>query len=253
MSDKTIGKLGNDSLSIRIKDTSYTDATTFKNSLSGVYLIYELETPTTDSLTPFTEVQECDNWGTEEWLAPTTDTRPCEVPVGHETDYLPDLKAKLEVAPSTPNENGVYVMEHDESGNSYTPIATWLQANGYVNEISANAIKENIGGSLRHQLAEANNIDFDNTAWVDLGTLTWYFYQGEFFTDSIPVVSGTNYNRIICPKYKTLNYNLTEDKTIRVVYNGVRVIVSDSSLANLTTTQFTNAMKGILLAYEKAS
>lgn len=100
------------------------------------YLIYELATPTDENSIPFTEVQECDNWGTEEWLAPTTDTRPCEVPVGHETDYLPDLKDKLEVAPTTPNENGVYVMEHSASGNSYTPIATWLADNGYVKPTS---------------------------------------------------------------------------------------------------------------------
>lgn len=111
---------------IRIKDTSLQST-----DIPSGYLIYELATPTDENSIPFTEVQECDNWGTEELLAPTTDTRPCEVPVGHETDYLPDLKAKLEVAPTTPNENGVYVMEHNSSGNSYTPLATWLANNGY--------------------------------------------------------------------------------------------------------------------------
>lgn len=35
---------------IRIEDSSYTDATTFKSSLNGVYLYYELTTPTTETI-----------------------------------------------------------------------------------------------------------------------------------------------------------------------------------------------------------
>lgn len=121
---------------VSVHNHSYTDPTTFKNAMSGVYLLYPLATTTDENSIPFTEVQECDNCGTEEWLAPTTDTRPCEVPVGHETDYLPDLKAKLEVAPATPNENGVYVMEHNASGNTYTLLGAWLSDNGYVKPTS---------------------------------------------------------------------------------------------------------------------
>lgn len=134
--DKTIYKYQKQ---IGIIDSAYTDAQTFKTAMSGVYLVYELATPTDENSIPFTEVQECDNWGTEEWLAPTTDTRPCEVPVGHETDYLPDLKAKLEVAPNTPNENGVYVMEHSASGNIYTLIGAWLADNGYQKVVNADS------------------------------------------------------------------------------------------------------------------
>lgn len=128
-----------------------------KSAMSGVYMVYELETPTDENSIPFTEVQECDNWGTEEWLAPTTDTRPCEVPVGHETDYLPDLKAKLEVAPNTPNENGVYVMEHNASGNTYTLIGAWLTDNGYVKPTS-------ISGYDITKTQTLKNVE---------GTLTW--------------------------------------------------------------------------------
>ena len=124
---------GADTMRVYANNNSNITSETNMNALfpAGTRMVYELATPTDENSIPFTEVQECDNWGTEEWLAPTTDTRPCEVPVGHETDYLPDLKAKLEVAPNTPNENGVYVMEHNASGNSYTPIATWLADNGY--------------------------------------------------------------------------------------------------------------------------
>ena len=49
--DKTISLNANGAL--YIKDTDYTDATTFRNSLSGVYLIYELNT----TQTPITQEQ----------------------------------------------------------------------------------------------------------------------------------------------------------------------------------------------------
>ena len=253
MNDKTIlRKQGY----IYVRDSSYSESTSsqFKSAMSGVYLVYELATPTDENSIPFTEVQECDNWGTEEWLAPTTDTRPCEVPVGHETDYLPDLKAKLEVAPNTPNENGVYVMEHNASGNSYTPIATWLQANGYVNEISANAIKENIGGALRHQLAQANNIDFNNTAWVDLGTLNYTYLDGVFFTNIVGKKLGGG--NCICAIYKggvVAGYGVMQDKTwgVKSTDNNEGIMFKDSSYTSANA--FKNAMKGVLLAYEKAS
>ena len=38
--------------SIYIRDTRFTDAATFKTTMSGVQLCYELETPTTLTLTP---------------------------------------------------------------------------------------------------------------------------------------------------------------------------------------------------------
>ena len=157
--DKTYGYSAvssNDSIYLRYDDANQ-DVTSLLSALSGVTLLVLAKTPTTDNLTPFTEVQECDNWGTEEWLAPTTDTRPCEVPVGHETDYLPDLKAKLEVAPATPSENGTYVMEHSASGNTYTLIGAWLSDNGYVKPTS-------ISGYDNTKTQTLKNVE---------GTLTW--------------------------------------------------------------------------------
>jgi hypothetical protein len=254
-------RVESDGVSFTVKDTSYTDAQTFKTAMSGVYLVYELETTTTDTLTPFTEVQECDNWGTEEWLAPTTDTRPCEVPVGHETDYLPDLKAKVEVAPSTPNENGVYVMEHNASGNSYTPIATWLTDNGYA-KADTLPTKDSVGGTLRQLLAVKETIDFDNTAYVDLGSLTWTYLNGKMFADltnAFVMPNQTDISPIVCTKYKSSSIN----NVVNQSGNGIitlgnlgywgehRVAVYDSNYTNATT--FKNAMKGVLLAYKKAS
>ena len=69
---------------IYIKDSAYTDAATFKTAMSGVYLVYKLATPTTETSDPFTSPMLCDPSGTEEWVTSNG------VPVGHQTEYGPD-------------------------------------------------------------------------------------------------------------------------------------------------------------------
>jgi len=77
---------------IAVKDSSYTDAASFKAAMSGVYLVYELDTPTTESAEPFDEIQITD--GTEEYV---TD---CVPPVGHESKYYANLRSKIEGLPT---------------------------------------------------------------------------------------------------------------------------------------------------------
>lgn len=74
---------------IVIKDTSYSDAATFKTAMNGVYLVYELATPTTETAQPFTALQAIDSNGTEEYI----DTRDVAVPVGHTSTYISGVKA----------------------------------------------------------------------------------------------------------------------------------------------------------------
>lgn len=76
-----------------IKDTSYSTAAAFKTAMSGVYLVYELATPTTETAEPYTNPQIVDRYGTEEYV--TTGI----VPIGHNSKYSEDLKGKLEELP----------------------------------------------------------------------------------------------------------------------------------------------------------
>ncbi len=69
------------SSNVRIRNRAYTDAETFTTAMSGVYLVYELATPTTETADTFENPQLVDNWGTEEY----TDSRTIQIPVGHET------------------------------------------------------------------------------------------------------------------------------------------------------------------------
>ena len=67
---------------IYIVDSNYSTAESFKTAMSGVYLVYELETPTTETATPYTDPQEVSANGTEQYVTNSI------IPVGHETEYL---------------------------------------------------------------------------------------------------------------------------------------------------------------------
>ena len=106
-----------------IHDEDYTDSTVFKTAMSGVYLVYELATPTSESALPYQTPQICAADGTEEYTdyAVAAGTRDVAVPVGHDTKYPPDQVKKLDNLPSDlsfvgPIENG----------------ATCQNANGYL-------------------------------------------------------------------------------------------------------------------------
>ena len=101
-----------------IKDSAYTDADAFKAAMSGVMLVYELATPTTETAEPFHNPQLCDPDGTEEYV--TTGI----VPVGHDTQYLEDLKAKIEGLPwdlsmIAPIENGTTASQAYSTGQYF--------------------------------------------------------------------------------------------------------------------------------------
>ena len=96
---------------IFIKDSAYTDVTTFKNSLSGIELTYPLATPTTETSSPFADPMSLNGCTTEEYV----DDRTIPVPVGHETQYMGQSEDVVEI-PSTPQSDGVWVQKCYVSG-----------------------------------------------------------------------------------------------------------------------------------------
>lgn len=100
-----------DVLSILISDSAYTDAATFKTAMSGVYLIYELATPTTEQSTPFADPMSLVGATTEEYI----DTRDIPCPVGAERQYMGQSEDVVEI-PSTPQSDGVWVQKCYVSG-----------------------------------------------------------------------------------------------------------------------------------------
>lgn len=98
--------------------SAYATASAFKTAMNGVYMIYELATPTTESADPFTNPQIVNDFGTEEYA----DSRAVPIPVGHDTVYQANLRAKLEMAPDSPDGDGDYIVRQSGGQNAYVPL-----------------------------------------------------------------------------------------------------------------------------------
>ena len=107
---------------VYIYDSAYTSAATFKTAMSGVYLVYELATPTTEEADTFTNPQKVDDFGTEEY----EDNRTVPIPVGHDTFYQSNLRAKLEMSPDSPSGDGDYIVRQTNGQNEYVAFVKEL-------------------------------------------------------------------------------------------------------------------------------
>lgn len=143
----TEGKLGT-------KGLGYTDSATFTTAMSGVYLVYELATPTTETADPYQNPQAVDLNGTEEYV----DERTVAVPVGHDTLYLENLRAKIEGLPwdmsmLAPIENGATASQAYEQGkyflrNNKFCKATTAIASGATFTLGTNYEETTVGAEL---------------------------------------------------------------------------------------------------------
>lgn len=87
---------------------------------NDVYAVYPLATPTTEEADTYQNPQIVDDFGTEEYIV--TEQSGVAVPVGHETTYQANLRAKLEMAPDSPDGDGDYIVRQSNGQNSYVPI-----------------------------------------------------------------------------------------------------------------------------------
>lgn len=83
------------------------------------HLIYPLATPAYEAGEPFENPQWVDDFGTEAYEA--AEQGDVAVPVGHETLYKTNLRAKLEMAPDSPADDGDYLLRHTGGKNVYVP------------------------------------------------------------------------------------------------------------------------------------
>ena len=78
---------------------------------------YEYATPTTEQATPYQTPQIVDNWGTEEYVG-------SPIPVGHNTRYPLNMRAKLEAMADNPSTDGEYVLHYEGGEATYSPLAS---------------------------------------------------------------------------------------------------------------------------------
>lgn len=103
-------------------DSAYTDSAAFQSAMSGVYMVYELTTPTTESGTAYQRIQTVDADGTEEFVANTV------VPVGHYTQYPQNMLALADQIsdsfPVAPSIDGTYTLQAVVSNG--VPTYRWV-------------------------------------------------------------------------------------------------------------------------------
>ena len=86
----------------------------------GTNTVYKLTTPTTESADPFTETQVCNDFGTEEFV----DSRTVPMPVGANAIYQANIRAKLEMAPDSPDGDGDYIVRQTDGLNEYVAVSS---------------------------------------------------------------------------------------------------------------------------------
>ena len=107
-------------------------------------------------------------------------------------------------------------------------------------------LKDALGGTLRQLLASNQNVDFLNTDFVDLGNLNWN--KDTNYKFYAPLTSA----KALCAIFKTQSLNDWGNDNLCIgLSTGQGLWVRHNSYTDITA--FKNAMKGILLAYEKAS
>ena len=97
-----------------VYDTAYNDTAAFKTAMSGVYLLYELAEPTTETAEPYTNPQIVDPDGTEEYVSTSI------VPVGHESRYPLDIAGRLDKILTMPTANGTYTLRATVNNGAVT-------------------------------------------------------------------------------------------------------------------------------------
>lgn len=122
-----------------------------RTALSGTTIVYELATPTTEEAEPYQNPQIVDDFGTEEYVdagvTASTPTRDVAIPVGHNTKYQPNLRAKLEMLPNSPDGDGDYLMRQTNGENSFVPFVKELPA--LPSEDGTYVLKCTVSGSTK--------------------------------------------------------------------------------------------------------
>ena len=188
LSDKSLA-LKNDSSEINVRHTAYTDASTFTTAMSGVYLVYELATPTTESAEPYQNPQRSDASGTEEFVdfGVSAGTRDVSIPCGHNSTY----KSSEVIQPLEDYVDGYRINEIRDDVEYY-------EQNGFL---SKNLLKISAGNYLPSGISYIVNDD---------GTVTVNGYNSGRTYLVLGVVSGVSGKTVRltgCPKGGVASYS----------------------------------------------
>lgn len=204
----------------------------FKTYMTGKKIHVGAETPTTEQGTLFSENLVIDDFGSMEYQGTNG------VPQGNLIFYPVDYKAFIDT-----------LYNYTEGTPSNIALKSDLASDKTELQGVDTQLQNAIGGTLRQCLCVKESLDFDNTAFVDLGELSWTKSDTSIYSTTLSKANNqkilnTKYN--VAPDYSTM---LSQDKTI---YNGGTnndiIYIHDSLLTDDNKLE----LSSVLLAYEKA-
>lgn len=117
---------GQNWLYLRVDGVTSTSALQTYLQSNPIKVVYPLATPTTETADPYTEVQVCSPYGTEEYVdrAVAAGTRDVAIPCGHNTEYMKNIVGAIEGIPLPPTTNGNYKLRCTVA--SGVPTYSWV-------------------------------------------------------------------------------------------------------------------------------
>ena len=144
-----IGQTGS-AIGIGIDSLNITTVNAWKTWLASNNLVveFDLATPTTEAASPYQHTQIVDDFGTEEFVdaAVEANERDVAIPVGNVTFYQNNLKAKLEMAPNSPDGDGVYVVQQTNGENEYIPLVIPVELPTFPSDDGTYVFKITVSG-----------------------------------------------------------------------------------------------------------
>lgn len=159
---------------IIIRDDAYSDAATFKTAMSGVYLLAQSDTPTTESAQPYQNPQRAYIDGTEEFIDGLT--RDVMIPVGNNTTYqqdkiLPSVEdyvdsitdTKTDISAIATEENGATASKAYTTGQHFYKDGKFCTAIANIASNAAFTLNTNYVEGTIAQAIEAINVSGGHT------------------------------------------------------------------------------------------
>ena len=236
---------------VYVRDTDLTGTQTPTGTL-----FYELATPTTEQGTLFSENLVIDDFGSMSFEGTSG------VPQGNLIFYPVDYKAFLDTFYNQVGGDGNNVLPKvgdDESLSADSP-ETLKQLLDYIDGLHA-IEQANAGGTLRQCLCLKESLDFEDTDYLDLGSLTYSYYPNGS-TESVDCYISSSADALLKNNAKAISskFITSSTSTDPIIPNSFAIGSGSSKLyiwvtknAYTDATAFKNAVKGDLLAYEKAS
>ena len=194
--------------------TKYASATAaeFKTAMSGVYLVYELATPTTETADAFEEIQKVTpNYGTEEFV----DNRTVPMPVYCNTQYLTrdvyggyiDFVNGLLVVDRAMVDLGTLNWAYDNTSYAYsffTSTAIGTRKGGSLGDALCSQYTVNQGG--RYSLGSGTG---QIASYNEGATTTSVCVRDDNYTDATAFKTAMNGVQLVCELAEPMIFQLT--------------------------------------------